>query len=173
MGHFTSDEVKIQIGHVVMEMTRKFSLPWPHEVSAYIPRAEIRRRTYREGHLACEEEMILNSLTIVHAPRHPPERPPLPGTKPLSPYPPTPPPPPKMPPLPEAPPAPPTGGPISPSSSPSEANPAFKDLKGGKTLQSQATPGFHSFCLPSGTFSKPGPNPKRPRVVLFFEAQEK
>jgi|GEM_PF-7085227 len=101
MSHFTSDEIKIRIGQVVMKMARNFSLPWPHEVSAYIPRVEIRRRTYREGELKCEEEMILNSLTIVHAPRHPPEHPPYPGIRPPSPYPLTPPPPPKPPPLPE------------------------------------------------------------------------
>ncbi|MCG0277132.1 MAG: hypothetical protein L5656_01170 [Thermanaeromonas sp.] len=103
MDNFTSDEVKIKIGQVTMKMVRKFSLPWPHEVSAYIPRVEIRRRTYREGKLRCEEEMILNSLTIVHAPRHPPERPPYPGTWPPSPHPPAPPSPPELPPLPETP----------------------------------------------------------------------
>ncbi|SMB90163.1 hypothetical protein SAMN00808754_0256 [Thermanaeromonas toyohensis ToBE] len=157
MGHFTYDEIKIRIGHVVMKMTRKFSLPWPHEVSAYIPRAEIRRRTYREGKLRCEEEMILNSLTIVHAPRHPPERPPLPGTQPLPLYPPAPPRPPKIPPLPEAPPAPPTGSPISPQALPPKIDPSCS----------------HSLYIPSGTPSEPKANLKRPRIVLRFETRGK
>lgn len=66
------DEIEIVIGGVVMRVVRRSNLYWPHEVSAFLPRAEIRHRRYQEGKLVSEDEMILNSLTIVHAPLHPP-----------------------------------------------------------------------------------------------------
>ncbi len=64
--------MEIEIDGVTVRVKRKLTLSVPHEVSAFIPRAEIRRRTYQDGQLAFEEEMILNSITIVHAPRHSP-----------------------------------------------------------------------------------------------------
>lgn len=81
---YSHDEIEIHIDNVVMRVVRRTNLPWPHEVSAFIPRAEIRRRRYQDGKLVSEDEMILNSLTIVHAPLHPPagERPPATGPKP-------------------------------------------------------------------------------------------
>ncbi|WP_066637020.1 hypothetical protein [Desulfolucanica intricata] len=65
------DEAEIQIGGVSIKVTRRLSLDVPHEITAIIPRVEIRRRKYNNGQLASEDEMILNSITIVHAPRHP------------------------------------------------------------------------------------------------------
>ena len=65
------DEVVIEIEGVVMKMVRRSTLKVPAEVSAIIPRVEIRRRTFENGQLKAECEMILNSITIVHAPRHP------------------------------------------------------------------------------------------------------
>jgi len=70
-GKQQTDFVEIDIDGVKIRVRRKLNLNVPHEVSAFIPRAEIRRRTYQAGQLAFEEEMILNSITIVHAPRHP------------------------------------------------------------------------------------------------------
>jgi len=63
-----ADEAEIRIGDVVVGMVRKNNLDIPAEFSAYIPRAEIRRR-FQDGQLA-EEEIILSSITIVHSPRH-------------------------------------------------------------------------------------------------------
>jgi len=63
-----ADEAEIRIGDVVVTMTTQSNLDVPAEFSAFIPRAEIRRR-FQDGRLA-EEEIILSSITIVHSPRH-------------------------------------------------------------------------------------------------------
>jgi len=65
------DVVEIEIEDVTMRLKRKINLQVPHEVSAFIPRAEIRRREFEAGQMVREKEIILNSITIVHAPRHP------------------------------------------------------------------------------------------------------
>ncbi|MDH7578637.1 MAG: hypothetical protein QHH75_12685 [Bacillota bacterium] len=69
---FQQDEITLIIAGVTIKVRRLHSLPVPHEVTVVIPRAEIRHRRYREGKLIEEDEAILNSITIVHAPRHPP-----------------------------------------------------------------------------------------------------
>ncbi len=66
-----SDEVVIEIEGVSMKMTRRGTTDVPAEVTSVIPRVEIRKKTYVNGQLRSEEEVILNSVTIVHAPRHP------------------------------------------------------------------------------------------------------
>ncbi|WP_258360826.1 hypothetical protein [Moorella sulfitireducens (nom. illeg.)] len=77
-----TDEVELHVANAVIRLTRRLAYDLPHEVSAYIPRAEIRRRQYENGQLAWEEEVILNSLTVVHSPQRPPtgERPPAAGS---------------------------------------------------------------------------------------------
>ncbi|WP_027717221.1 hypothetical protein [Desulfovirgula thermocuniculi] len=83
------DEAEIKIGDVVMRMNRRAKHVVPAEFSAYIPRLEVRRRHYHAGHLVCEEELILNSVTMVHAPCHQSAVPPGRGVPPpLSPPPP-------------------------------------------------------------------------------------
>ncbi|HBT46470.1 MAG TPA: hypothetical protein DEA73_01100 [Peptococcaceae bacterium] len=81
---YSRDEIEIRINGTTMRMVRHSSLPWPHEASAFIPRAELRRRRYQDGRLVWEEEALLNSITIVHAPLHPPagKGPPSPGAAP-------------------------------------------------------------------------------------------
>lgn len=69
---FQHDEITLVIANVKIVVRRTHSLPVPHEVTVVIPRAELRRRRYSEGKLVEEDEAILNSITIVHAPRHPP-----------------------------------------------------------------------------------------------------
>lgn len=83
--HGNRDYIEIQIGSTVMRMSRRSSSAYPHEVSAYIPRVELHQSTYVGGQLASEENSVLNSITIVSAPLHPPtgERPP--GVGPLFP----------------------------------------------------------------------------------------
>ncbi|MGB9920928.1 MAG: hypothetical protein ACPLPT_09450 [Moorellales bacterium] len=71
-GETNCDEVAIRVGEVCLFLRRRLVRDLPHEVSAYVPRAEIRRRRYVDGKLVAEEEVVVNSLTIVHAPRHPP-----------------------------------------------------------------------------------------------------
>ena len=66
------DNVEISLCGLDMLLKRKFySGTPPHEVSLYVPRAEIRRTTYEGTDKRTETEIILNSITIVHAPRHP------------------------------------------------------------------------------------------------------
>ncbi|OIQ08129.1 hypothetical protein MTCOM_02150 [Moorella thermoacetica] len=79
--HLNTDEVELHIDNAVIRVIRRLTYDLPHEVSAFIPRAEIRRRRYENGRLAWEEEVILNSLTVVHSPQRPPtgERPPAAG----------------------------------------------------------------------------------------------
>lgn len=67
-----TDAATIKIGDVVVSMARHVSISVPHEFSVYVPRVEIRQRYYQDNQLKYEKEMILNSLTIVHAPQHPP-----------------------------------------------------------------------------------------------------
>ncbi|WP_406677558.1 hypothetical protein [Moorella sp. ACPs] len=81
------DAVELHVDNAVIRIIRRLVYDLPHEVSAFIPRAEIRRRRYENGQLAWEEEVILNSLTVVHSPQRPPtgERPPAAGSSPGAP----------------------------------------------------------------------------------------
>ncbi len=63
------DEMTIKIDGVLMQVRRCSTLPVPSEITVVIPHAEIRRRFYENGQLA-EEDLILDSLTIVDSPRH-------------------------------------------------------------------------------------------------------
>ncbi|MCF8010808.1 MAG: hypothetical protein K9L17_08525 [Clostridiales bacterium] len=64
------DEVEIKINGVSMCLKRKLNLCVPHEVSLVIPRVEITKKKYnKHGKITSEEKNILNSVTIVHAPR--------------------------------------------------------------------------------------------------------
>ncbi|MDN5344124.1 MAG: hypothetical protein PWQ18_235 [Clostridia bacterium] len=66
-----TDEVELHVDDAVIRVIRRLTYNLPHEVSAFIPRVEIRRRRYANGQLAWEEEVILNSLTVVHSPQRP------------------------------------------------------------------------------------------------------
>jgi hypothetical protein len=63
------DEVRIGLCGVEVFVRRWITTGVPHEVSAFIPRAEIevKRSPFRKV-----TKMTLNSITIVHAPRFPP-----------------------------------------------------------------------------------------------------
>ncbi|MDK2820482.1 MAG: hypothetical protein PWP31_447 [Clostridia bacterium] len=65
------DEVELHIDNAVIRVKRYLTYDLPHEVTAVIPRAEIRRRKFENGQLTWEEEIILNSLTVVHSPQRP------------------------------------------------------------------------------------------------------
>lgn len=68
----TLDEVRISLSEFNMSMSRWFTSDLPHEVSVFVPRAEVR---IRKGRGVQETEITLDSITIVHAPRHPPAKP--------------------------------------------------------------------------------------------------
>lgn len=67
------DKVDIRLGELTMRMSRRNKMNVPAEFSAFIPRAELRRRYYSGGELTREDEFILSSITITHAPRFPSE----------------------------------------------------------------------------------------------------
>lgn len=67
------NQLEIRIENILVKIMR-FSTEKPaNELTAVIPRAEIRRRSYENGKLTGEEEIILSSITLVDAPRHPAE----------------------------------------------------------------------------------------------------
>ena len=65
------DQIEMRVFGSTIKMVRKTSLDTAAELSAFIPRAEFRQRYYEKGQLISEKEIILNSITVVHAPRHP------------------------------------------------------------------------------------------------------
>lgn len=66
------DRINLSLGELTIIVERYSKLPVPHEVSAIVPRVEIRRSVKKEGEFAASSEVLLNSITVVHAPRHPP-----------------------------------------------------------------------------------------------------
>jgi len=67
------DVAAIQVDDLIATMSRRVSnTDPPYEFSIFIPRLEFRQKYYHDGALKSEKEIILNSITIVHAPQHPP-----------------------------------------------------------------------------------------------------
>lgn len=73
------DHAELQLEDVNVKLSRKLNLLIPHEITVVIPRVELRDRQYVNGKLIAEKERIYNSITIVHAPRHPQENLPPPN----------------------------------------------------------------------------------------------
>ncbi len=71
--HIQEDEVELQLEDMTIKLSRKLNLFVPHEITVVIPRVELRDRQYANGELVSEQERIYNSVTLVHAPRHPRE----------------------------------------------------------------------------------------------------
>jgi hypothetical protein len=69
-----NNQLEITIGGIQVKIKRCSTFPPDNELSAIIPRAEIRRRYYHNGRITAEEEIILNSITLVDSPRHPSEQ---------------------------------------------------------------------------------------------------
>ncbi|OPY59613.1 MAG: hypothetical protein A4E55_00127 [Pelotomaculum sp. PtaU1.Bin035] len=67
------NQLEIKIGDVIVRLVRNNTIQPQNELTAIIPRAEIRRKCYDNGCLIAEEEIILNSITLVDAPSHTPE----------------------------------------------------------------------------------------------------
>jgi hypothetical protein len=57
--HFTRDEIKINLWGLSLSVKRETTSDLPSELSVILPRAEYRNN-----------EIILNSITVVLAPRH-------------------------------------------------------------------------------------------------------
>jgi hypothetical protein len=71
------DYIELELEDLYIKMNRITDKEIPHEVTVVVPRAEIREK-YDENQRLIEREVILNSITIVHAPRHPLAGPPSP-----------------------------------------------------------------------------------------------
>ena len=68
------NQVEFIIGDIIIKIERNTTIPPKNELTAVIPKAEIRRRFYEKGCTFAEEEIILNSITLVDAPRPPQEK---------------------------------------------------------------------------------------------------
>ncbi len=71
------DCIQVDLADLTIKMTRITNPDIPYEVTVVVPRAEIREK-YDENNQVIEREIILNSITVVHAPRHPLAGPPSP-----------------------------------------------------------------------------------------------
>ena len=68
-GTLIENQLEIKIENILVKITRCSKIPSQNELSAFIPRLEIRRSCYKDGRWA-DEEIVLNSITLVDAPRH-------------------------------------------------------------------------------------------------------
>jgi hypothetical protein len=64
------DEVYLDLDGLEIEMNRQFAYDKPHEVSIFVPRAELRKKV-KNGDRTEEIEILLNSITVVHSPQRP------------------------------------------------------------------------------------------------------
>ena len=65
----TLDEISLALNELTIFMRRWFTSDFPHEVSVFIPHAEVR---IRKGRGTEETDITLESITVVHSPRFPP-----------------------------------------------------------------------------------------------------
>ncbi|SHE39710.1 hypothetical protein SAMN02746089_00222 [Caldanaerobius fijiensis DSM 17918] len=68
--HTQKDIVKLDLYGLSITVSRKLDISVPHEITVVIPRAEIREKAVDKNNQQWDTEIILNSITIVHAPRH-------------------------------------------------------------------------------------------------------
>jgi hypothetical protein len=66
------DLVLLQLADLQIHVRRQKPVDVPHEITVVVPRVEIRRKYSRPDGFSGEEELIYNSVTVVHAPRHEP-----------------------------------------------------------------------------------------------------
>ena len=64
------DEIHLNLDGLEIDMERCFAYDKPHEVSVFVPRAEL-RTTIKKGDEVKETEILLNSITVVHSPYRP------------------------------------------------------------------------------------------------------
>lgn len=67
------DLVIVQLADLHIHVRRQKPVEVASEITVVVPRVEIRRQYTRPDGCAGEEEYIYNSVTVVHAPRHPEE----------------------------------------------------------------------------------------------------
>lgn len=64
------DLVIMQLADLQIHIRRQKPVDVPHEITVVVPRVEIKRSYTRPDGCSGEEELIYNSVTVVHAPRH-------------------------------------------------------------------------------------------------------
>ena len=64
------DEIYLSLDGLEIVVNRYFAYDNPHEVSVFVPRAEL-RKTIKENNKIEETEILLNSITVVHSPQRP------------------------------------------------------------------------------------------------------
>ena len=64
------DEIYLNLDGLEIAMNRYFAYDQPHEVSVFVPRAELRKKIEENGKTE-EIEILLNSITVVHSPQRP------------------------------------------------------------------------------------------------------
>jgi hypothetical protein len=65
----TEDMVILQLADLQIHVRRQKPVDVPSEIHVIVPRVEIRRHYTRADGCGGEEELIYNSVTVVHAPR--------------------------------------------------------------------------------------------------------
>lgn len=69
----TRDEVNLQLWGLGLTVRRETTVEIPAELTVVIPRAEGRTACEDNGTNRCQGELVLSSITVVIAPRHPTE----------------------------------------------------------------------------------------------------
>lgn len=66
------DSIELYLPGVKINMKRSLKgINTPHEVTVVLPRVEMRKKCLKPDCSEYEYEIIYNSITVVHAPRHP------------------------------------------------------------------------------------------------------
>lgn len=73
MKNMTRDHVDLDLWGLHLSVRRETTSDVPSELSVIIPRVELRRDCKPQTPVVCDTEIILNSITVVIAPRHPQE----------------------------------------------------------------------------------------------------
>lgn len=68
------DEVNLNIWGVNISVSRHSTWDRPSELSVIVPRAEIKHSCHFDDPHTCTTEIVLSSITVVIAPRHPTEK---------------------------------------------------------------------------------------------------
>ncbi|WKV09700.1 hypothetical protein Q2T46_04480 [Thermoanaerobacterium sp. CMT5567-10] len=61
------DKITLRLYGLDIEIERKTNIDVPHEVTVVLPRVELRKKTKGSDE---DIEIIMNSITVVHSPRH-------------------------------------------------------------------------------------------------------
>lgn len=69
--YYAKDEATLILPDLIIKLDRYTNLQVPQEVTMVVPRVEIRRKGQSKDGTSISTETLLNSITVVSAPRHP------------------------------------------------------------------------------------------------------